>query len=69
MLNHDNDLSPRVEQEMGIDVDDELELPEDAEEDEQYAGHQGQVVTVGCWLTLKEVAMVIGMLARSVPFP
>jgi uncharacterized membrane protein AbrB (regulator of aidB expression) len=59
---------------MGVNVNDELEDEgdvEDAVEEEggQFTGHSGQVLTVGCWLTVKEVGLVVGTVARNVPLP
>eukprot|EP00873_Tetraselmis_striata_P028723 jgi/Tetstr1/448987/TSEL_036212.t1 len=64
---------------MGINVNDELEDGDPAfdaqpgddagEQGGQFTGHAGQVLTVGCWLTVKEIGLVVGTMARTLPLP
>lgn len=66
-------------QAMGINVNDELEDGDPAfdaqpgddagEQGGQFTGHAGQVLTVGCWLTVKEIGLVVGTMARTLPLP
>ena len=56
---------------MNDDLDGLDELGDDmcGGEDDLVEGHGGQVIIVGCWLTIKEIALVAGTIARAVPFP
>ena len=59
---------------MGIDVIEEQDTLDDHSSEQEgdsfvnaeVTAHNGQIVTVGCWLTIKEIALVIGTLAHTV---
>lgn len=50
---------------------DDVELLADEEADDQYAdgdlGPETQIITTGCWLTMKEATLVIGKVADHAP--
>ena len=54
-----------------VDADDMEAQVEDipTEEGEGELGPQAQVILTGCWLTMKEVSLLMGSLATCAPLP
>jgi len=56
-----------------VDADDmeaqEEDIPTEEEEGEGELAPQAQVILTGCWLTMKDVSLLMGSLATYAPLP